>query len=73
VVSDDLQVLLRWEAAGGVWEVLRRLPARVEVALLTCAGDEQMGRLESAEPDVLAHVDAQDAGGAGDLEAPSQV
>jgi hypothetical protein len=57
VASDDLDVLLRWEASGGTWEVAARGPDGVVLALLTCSGDEQVGRLESAEPDVLAHVD----------------
>jgi hypothetical protein len=57
VPSDDLDVLLRWEAAGGTWEVAARGPDGVVLALLTCSGDEQMGRLESGEADVLAHVD----------------
>lgn len=56
MTSDDLEQLLRWESSGGTWQVLARSPGVVEVALLTCAGDEEMGRLRSRELDLAAYV-----------------
>jgi hypothetical protein len=54
--DSPLQVLLRWEASGGHWRVLHRSAAGLEIALLTCTGDEEMGRVVSADRDLLAHV-----------------
>ena len=52
----DLDVLRRWESGGAAWRVLARTPDRLDVALLTCDAGEQVGRLVSAEPDLLAYV-----------------
>ena len=52
----DLDVLRRWEAGGATWRVLARTPGELDVALLTCDGGEQVGRLVSTEPDLLAYV-----------------
>ena len=54
--STDLEELLRWEAAGGTSQVLRRNGDTIEISLRTCAGDEEMGRIRSREPALLAHV-----------------
>ncbi len=52
----DLDVLRRWESGGATWRVLARTPDRLDVALLTCDAGEQVGRLVSAEPELLAYV-----------------
>ncbi len=57
MASDDLEQLLRWEGAGGTWRLLDREAAAVDLELLTCGRDEVMGRLRSAAPDLVAHVD----------------
>ncbi len=36
--------------------MLARTPDELDVALLTCDGGEQVGRLVSTEPDLLAYV-----------------
>ena len=54
--ADPLAVLRRWEDSGGTWAVLARTADGVELALLTCAGGEQMSRLVSHDPAVLAHL-----------------
>ena len=54
--SADLAALLRWEATGGTWEVERRRPGWVEVALLTCDGGQEMGRIASSSYDLVAYV-----------------
>ena len=55
-VGADLDVLRRWESGGATWRVLARTPGGLDVALLTCDGGEQVGRLVSTEPDLLAYV-----------------
>jgi len=55
-VSEDLDALRRWETSGATWQVLAREVGEVDIALLTCDAGEQVGRLRSAEVDVLAYV-----------------
>jgi hypothetical protein len=55
-VSEDLDVLRRWEDGGAAWRVLARDADALDIALLTCDAGEQVGRLRSAEPDVREHV-----------------
>jgi hypothetical protein len=52
----DLEQLRRWEDSGGTWQVLVRSPGHIEIALLTCSGGEEMARLVSHEPALLAYV-----------------
>ncbi len=51
-----VEVLRRWEGAGAVWRLLSRRGDLVEIALLTCSAGEEVGRLVSADPDLLAFV-----------------
>ena len=55
-MSEDLDVLRRWEDGGAAWRVLARGPDAIDIALLTCDAGEQVGRLLSSEPDVREHV-----------------
>ncbi len=49
--GDELvETLLRWQDAGGVWRVAQRRAGHATVALLTCAGGEEVERLEGGEP-----------------------
>jgi hypothetical protein len=52
----DLAALRRWEHAGGLWRVVSREAGFVDIALLTCSADEEMGRLHTDDPAVLALV-----------------
>ena len=61
-MSDALARLRRWEESGATWRVLVRTPDDVEIALLTCDAGEEVDRLRTADPAVLAHVDAREAG-----------
>jgi hypothetical protein len=54
--TDDLGRLRRWEDSGALWRVVSRAPDGVEIALLTCDAGEQMGRVHSADPAVIAWV-----------------
>jgi hypothetical protein len=51
-----LAVLLRWEGSGGVWRVVRRDGTGLEIVLLTCSGNEEMGRILSADAELVEHV-----------------
>lgn len=55
-MSEDLEALRRWEAAGATWRVLGTGPGRLDIALLSCDAGEQVGRLRSDEPDLRAYV-----------------
>jgi hypothetical protein len=59
-VSDALERLRRWEESGATWRILVRTPDDVEIALLTCDAGEEVDRIRTADPAVLAHVDAVD-------------
>ena len=54
--SADLERILRWERAGGEWDVLDDTGSRVTVALLRCDAGEEIDRFSSAEDDVRRHV-----------------
>ena len=53
----DVERLTRWRAAGGGWRVLVRTPGSLTVALLTCDGGEEMDRIVSSDPALVAYVD----------------
>jgi hypothetical protein len=59
--SDDVRRLQRWAEAGAVWRVVVRTGEDVEIALLTCDAGEVVDRFRSADPELLALVDAQSA------------
>ena len=59
-MSEDLDVLRRWEDGGAAWRVLAHGPDAVDIALLTCDAGEQVGRLFSSEPDVREHVGSRE-------------
>ncbi len=54
--SGALDTVRRWEESGATWRVLSRTPAGVVVALLTCDAGEEVDRISSADPDLLAHL-----------------
>ena len=58
-MSEDLDALRRWEAGGATWRVLARTEGELDLALLTCDAGEQVGRLQTREPDVREHVGAR--------------
>jgi hypothetical protein len=59
-MSDDVARLRRWTDSGAVWQILSRSPGGVEVALLTCDAGEEVARLRSADPEVLAYLGDRD-------------
>jgi hypothetical protein len=59
--TSDLDVLLRWETAGGTWRLDDRRgdPATtVTVTLCRCDGGEELERIVSDAPDLIAYVEA---------------
>ena len=54
--SDPVEVLRRWEAAGGVWEVVSRSSGSLTVRLCTCTAGEEVDRLVSSAPALSAYV-----------------
>jgi len=54
--TDPADVLRRWEAAGGVWEVVSRSAGGLTVRLCTCTGGEEVDRLVSSAPSLVEYV-----------------
>lgn len=54
-----VQILRRWQESGAIWRVVDRRAAWLEISLITCDGGEEMQRLRSADPDLLAFVGAR--------------
>lgn len=54
--SDAVAVLRRWEDSGGIWRVVSRTTAGLSVSLRTCTAGEEVDRLVSADPALLAYV-----------------
>lgn len=54
--SPDLVRLLRWEDAGGTWQVAASPADTVTLSLQRCDAGEEVDRLTSAAADVVAHV-----------------
>lgn len=61
----DLDRLLRWEGAGGTWQVLARHRDSVTVALCRCDGGEEVDRFTSGDRDLLARLVDSAADGSG--------
>jgi hypothetical protein len=59
-MTDAVNQLRRWEDSGAIWRVLSRAGDGVEIALLTCDAGEEVARLRSTDPDVLAYVQDRD-------------
>jgi hypothetical protein len=58
---DDLETLQRWEEFGAAWEVVHRSADQLTLSLRRCDGGEEVSRLVSSDPAVLAHVGSRSA------------
>ncbi|GAC55887.1 hypothetical protein GOHSU_02_00300 [Gordonia hirsuta DSM 44140 = NBRC 16056] len=62
-MSDDLERLQRWVDSGALFRLVSRRGGESTIALLTCSGGEEMGRIVSADPRLAewcaAHGDSQ--------------
>ncbi|WP_199253637.1 hypothetical protein [Mycolicibacterium mengxianglii] len=58
MAESPTEVVQRWEDAGGHWRVIGRHPdtGAVTVGLYRCDGGEEMGRVQSADPALLAFL-----------------
>ena len=56
VKESTLEILRRWETAGGHWQVLSRSPSGLVVALLRCDGGEEAHRFTSTDPSLAAYI-----------------
>jgi len=54
--GDPVAALVRWQDAGAVWRVVARQADAVTVALCQCDGGQEVGRITSADPDLLAFL-----------------
>jgi hypothetical protein len=54
--SDPVDVLRRWETAGGTWEVVSRSSGCLTVRMCTCTGGEEVDRLVSSAPALAEYV-----------------
>lgn len=55
----DLERLLRWQRAGGTWEVVGRRGDELTISLCRCDGGEEADRFATADPQVRAYIEAQ--------------
>ena len=60
--DDPVETLRRWEEFGAVWEVVHRTSDQAVVSLRRCDGGEEVSRMVSADPRLLAFLDAHRAG-----------
>ncbi|MDQ1630413.1 MAG: hypothetical protein QOC80_385 [Frankiaceae bacterium] len=54
--DDQVAVLRRWTDSGAIWRVLSRTADAVEISLRTCSGGEEVDRIRTADPSVLAYL-----------------
>jgi hypothetical protein len=54
-----VEILRRWQESGAVWRVVSRTPSGISIALMTCDGGEEVHRLTSADPELLAFIGNQ--------------
>lgn len=59
VEESSLEILRRWETAGGHWEILSRSPSGLIVSLLRCDRGEEVHRFASTDPALAAYIGAR--------------
>lgn len=55
-MSEHLAQVRRWEEFGAVWELVRRDGDVVTVSLCRCDGGEEVARIVSGDPELVAYV-----------------
>ena len=59
--DDPVEVLQRWESAGGLWRVIARGGGSLTVGLFRCDGGEQIDLLRSDDANLLEFVGARES------------
>ncbi len=54
--SGPVDILRRWEESGAVWRVASDTSAGLTIVLMRCDGGEEVDRLVSEDPDLVAFV-----------------
>ena len=49
-----IESLIRWTESGAIWRVTSRTATAVTISMCTCDGGEEVQRLQSDDPAVLA-------------------
>lgn len=60
VDDDPVRTLRRWEDAGAHWAVIGRGQGSVTVGLYRCDGGEEVDRLRSSDPRLMAFLAGRD-------------
>lgn len=56
VADSPVETLRRWEGSGAVWRVMGQHASRVTVGLFTCDGGEEVSRITSDDPALVAFL-----------------
>ncbi|MDN5797590.1 MAG: hypothetical protein L0H79_17825 [Intrasporangium sp.] len=56
VAPSPVEVLRRWADSGATWRVVSHVDGRLQISMRTCTGDEEMQRLDSGDPELVAFV-----------------
>ncbi|MDA3635287.1 MULTISPECIES: hypothetical protein [Rhodococcus] len=54
--EQPVETLSRWSDSGATWRVLRRTPTSIMISLRRCDGGEEVERLTSSDPHLLAWI-----------------
>lgn len=54
--TNAVETLSRWTDTGAMWRVLDRTPTSITVSMRRCDGDEEMERLTTTDPELLAWI-----------------
>ena len=60
--DDPVETLRRWEEFGAVWQVVHRTTDQATISLCRCDGGEEVSRLVSGDPRLLAFLDERATG-----------
>ncbi|NMO00238.1 hypothetical protein HH308_03300 [Gordonia sp. TBRC 11910] len=56
-----VETLERWTDSGAVWRVLSRRGGTITVGLFRCDGGEEVDRITSSTPDLIAFIGDRDS------------
>lgn len=60
--ASPVETLQRWEESGATWRVVVGSSRQLTIALLRCDGGEEVDRLVSDDPELMAFVADRSAG-----------